>query len=142
VPRSTLSGAARTTRSPARLIVALAVAAVLAIFLVYTALAGNSTPTLRPSQLAAEHPSKVAVEGTVVGPVRGDSHSAAGLRFRVRDIGSKGAAIPVVYHGDSPPPLFAVGRSVVVNGNYANGRIDGTGIVTKCPSKYVPAKSA
>ena len=35
------------TRSPARLVVALAVAGVLAVFLLYTAVAGHSTPTLR-----------------------------------------------------------------------------------------------
>ena len=133
---------ARPTRSPARLIVALAVAAVLAVFLVYTALAGNSTPTLRPSQLAADHPSKVAVEGTVVGPLRGDSHSAAGLRFSMRDIGKKAGTVDVVYRGDSPPPLFAVGRNVIVSGSYVDGRIAGTDIVTKCPSKYVPSTSS
>ena len=122
--------------------VALAVAGVLAVFLLYTALASGSTPTLKPSQLAADRPSKVAVEGTVVGRIVGDSHSAAGLRFRIRDIGGHGAAVPVVYRGDSPPPLFATGRNVIVDGTYENGRLAGTGIVTKCPSKYVPAKSS
>jgi cytochrome c-type biogenesis protein CcmE len=93
-----------------------------------------------PSQLAS-HPGKVAVVGAVVGPLHGDSHSAQGLRFALRDIGSKGPAVEVVYRGDSPPPLFAVGRHVVVNGTYANGVLSGTGIVTKCPSKYAPAKT-
>jgi len=133
---------ARTTRSPARLIVALAVAAVLAVFLLYTALAGNATPTLQPSQLAADHPTKVSVEGTVVGPLRGDSHSAAGLRFAMKDIGKKHGLVQIVYHGDSPPPLFAVGRNVIVSGSYVGGRVAGTDIVTKCPSKYVPTTSS
>ena len=130
------------TRSSSRLVVALAVAGVLAVFLLYTAVAGSSTPTLKPSQLAGDNPTKVAVEGTVVGPLLGDSHSAAGLRFRLRDIGGHGARpVEVVYHGDSPPPLFATGRNVIVNGTYAGGHVAGTGIVTKCPSKYAPAKS-
>jgi cytochrome c-type biogenesis protein CcmE len=128
------------TRSTTRLVIALAVAGVLAIFLVYTAIAGNSTPTLKPSQLDAAHPSKVAVEGVVVGKIVGDSHSAGGLRFAVRDIGGK-TSVPVVYHGDTPPPLFASGRSVVVSGTYAAGRVSGTDIVTKCPSKYSPTKT-
>jgi cytochrome c-type biogenesis protein CcmE len=129
---------ARSSRSPARLVVALAVAGVLAVFLVYTALAGTSTPQLKPSQLATKAGTgKVAVVGTVVGPLRGDSHAAAGLRFGLHDIGApKGLVVPVVYHGDSPPPLFAVGRHVVVDGSYARGRVAGTGILTKCPSKY------
>ena len=40
-------------RSPARLVVALSVAAVLAVFLLYTSIAGGGTPSLQPSQLAA-----------------------------------------------------------------------------------------
>jgi cytochrome c-type biogenesis protein CcmE len=128
-----------STRSPARLIVALAVAAVLAIFLLYTAVAGNSTPTLTPSQLAT-HTGKLAVVGAVVGPVSGDSHSARGLRFGLKNIDGKGTVVPVVYHGDNPPPLFKATRHVVVSGSYAHGRVSGTDIVTKCPSKYEAAK--
>jgi cytochrome c-type biogenesis protein CcmE len=127
---------ARSTRSPARLVVALAVAGVLAVFLVYTALAGTSTPQVKPSQLAAQSPGKISVVGTVVGPLAGDSHAAGGLRFGLRDIGGKTPVVRVVYRGDSPPPLFAVGRHVVVNGRYENGRVLGSGILTKCPSKY------
>ena len=128
------------TRSTTRLVIALAVAGVLAVFLVYTAVAGGSTPTLKPSQLAAANPSKVDVEGLVVGKIVGDSHSPGGLRFAIRDL-SGTASVPVVYHGDTPPPLFATGRSVVVSGTYTAGRVTGTDIVTKCPSKYTPAKT-
>jgi len=126
-----------------RLVVALAVAAVLAVFLVYTAVAGGSTPELTPSQLPG-HPGKVSVVGAVVGPLTGDSHSAQGLRFGLRDIGAKKGSpvVQVVYHGDAPPPLFAVTRHVVVSGTYVSGHVAGTGIVTKCPSKYAPAKSS
>jgi cytochrome c-type biogenesis protein CcmE len=129
------------TRSPARLIVALSVAAVLAIFLLYTAVAGNSTPQLTPSQLGAPL-KKVSVVGQVVGPVRGDSHSTQGLRFGLTNIKGRSGVIPVVYRGDNPPPLFRAGRDVVVNGSYAGGRIDGNDILTKCPSKYQAAKPA
>jgi cytochrome c-type biogenesis protein CcmE len=130
------------TRSPARLIVALAVAAVLAVFLVYTAVADHSTPTLTPSQIAA-HSGKLAVVGTVVAPVKGDSHGPGGLRFTLKDpTGSRASRVTVVYRGTSPPPLFQVGRSVVVTGTYANGRLAGTDIVTKCPSKYTSTAPA
>jgi cytochrome c-type biogenesis protein CcmE len=128
------------TRSPARLIVALAVAAVLAVFLLYTALRGTSTPTVTPSELA-DHTGKLAVVGVVVGPLVGDSHSANGLRFRLKNIDGKNASVPVVYHGDNPPPLFREGRNVVVSGDYANGRVAGTNILTKCPSKYTSKPS-
>ena len=133
---------ARPPRSPARLVVALGVAAALAVFLVYTALAGASTPQVKPSQLAAQKPGKLSVVGTVVGPIRGDSHSAGGLRFGLHDIGGRSPVARVVYRGDSPPPLFAVGRHVVIDGTYVNGVVRGTGIVTKCPSKYTAAKQS
>jgi cytochrome c-type biogenesis protein CcmE len=120
-------------------VIALAVAGVLAVFLVYTALAGNSTPQLTPSQLAG-HLGKVSAVGAVVGPLRGDSHSADGLRFGLKNIVGRSGVVPVVYHGDNPPPLFAVGRHVVVSGTYTGGRLAGNDILTKCPSKYEAAK--
>jgi cytochrome c-type biogenesis protein CcmE len=120
-------------------VIALAVAGVLAIFLVYTAVAGNSTPQLTPSQLAG-HAGKVSAVGAVVGPLHGDSHSAGGLRFGLKNIVGRSGVVPVVYHGDNPPPLFAVGRHVVVSGTYTGGHLTGNDILTKCPSKYEAAK--
>jgi cytochrome c-type biogenesis protein CcmE len=124
-------------RSPARLVVALSVAAVLAIFLVYTALAGGGTPSLKPSQVAG-HTGRVSLVGKVVGSLKGESHSAAGMRFRVQDIGGS-KSVPVVYHG-SVPDLFRPGRHVVVDGRLRKGTfvaVPGT-LITKCPSKYTP----
>jgi cytochrome c-type biogenesis protein CcmE len=123
-------------RSPARLVVALSVAAVLAIFLVYTALAGGGTPSLRPSKLAG-HTGRVSLVGKVVGPVTGQAHGN-GMRFRIRDVNGK-ASVPVVYRG-SVPDLFRANRDVVVDGRLRNGTfvaVPGT-LVTKCPSKYTP----
>jgi cytochrome c-type biogenesis protein CcmE len=117
------------------------VAAVLAVFLLYTAVAGHSTPTLTPSQLA-NHSGSLAVVGVVVAPLHGDSHSTAGLRFGLKNIDGKSGVVPVVYHGENPPPLFKVGRNVVVSGSYANGRLAGNDVVTKCPSKYTATKPA
>jgi cytochrome c-type biogenesis protein CcmE len=128
------------TRSPARLIVALSVAGALAVFLVYTAIAGGGTPSLQPSQLAG-HKGNVSLAGVVVGPRRGDSYSGPGLRFRLRDI--KGTAtVPIVYHGQVPDQ-FKVGRHIVVDGRLRHGTFVGKrdSLVTKCPSKYAPAKS-
>ena len=118
--------------------IALSVAAILAIFLVYTALAGNSTPQLQPSNVAG-HSGSVSVTGKVVGPVRGDAHARGGLRFALRDIDGKSRTVPVVFHG-SVPDLFKVGRHVNVTGTYAGGRVAATELTTKCPSKYAAAK--
>jgi cytochrome c-type biogenesis protein CcmE len=129
---------ARSTRSPARLVVALSVALLLAIFLLYTSIAGGSTPQVTPSTLAA-HAGKATVVGEVVGPVRGDSHTRGGLRFALRDIDGKGPAVPVVLHG-STPDLFKVGRHVVATGELRGGTFAARQLQTKCPSKYAPAK--
>ena len=103
--------------NPVRLAVALSVAAMLAIFLLYTSLAGGATLSLRPSQLTG-HQGKVSLVGQVVGPVRHDGDGSR-LRFQIRDIGG-GSAVPVVYRG-SVPDLFAVGRHVVVSGRLRHG---------------------
>jgi cytochrome c-type biogenesis protein CcmE len=124
--------------SPARLVIALSVAAALAVFLLYTSIAGGGTPTIRPSQLPG-HKGRVSLMGTVVGKPAGDAH-AAGLRFRLRDV--KGTAlVPVVYKG-TVPDLFRTGRDVVVDGRLRNGvfvAVPNT-LVTKCPSKYSPKR--
>jgi cytochrome c-type biogenesis protein CcmE len=122
--------------NPARLVVALSVAAVLAVFLLYTSIAGGGTPSLRPSQLPGHH-ERVSLMGQVIGTPAGDAH-AAGLRFKLRDV--KGTTVvPVVYKG-SVPDLFRSGRDVVVDGKLRNGvfvAVPDT-LVTKCPSKYTP----
>jgi cytochrome c-type biogenesis protein CcmE len=129
------------TRSPARLVIALAVAGVLAVFLLYTAVAGHSTPTLTPSEIQGKT-GKLSVVGTVVGHVRGDSHGASGLRFQLIDPqGHTARRVDVVYRGAAPPPLFRVGRMVVVSGTYQHGLLQGTDITTKCPSKYTSSTS-
>jgi cytochrome c-type biogenesis protein CcmE len=126
-------------RSPARLVIALSVAAVLAVFLLYSSIAGGGTPSLRPSSLAG-HTGKVSLTGNVVKPVTGDAHGA-GLHFRLRDV--KGSAtVPVVYTG-TVPDLFRPGRDIVVEGKFRNGVFVAApnSMVTKCPSKYAPKKS-
>jgi cytochrome c-type biogenesis protein CcmE len=125
-------------RSPARLVIALSVAAVLAVFLVYTSISG-ATPSLKPSQLAG-HSGSVTLVGNVIGPITGDAH-AGGLHFQLRDIGGR-ATIPVVYTG-TVPDLFKANRHVVVSGKLTDGTFVAQpgSLVTKCPSKYAPAKS-
>jgi cytochrome c-type biogenesis protein CcmE len=127
-------------RNPARLVVALSVAAALAIFILYTSIAGNATPTLQPSQLNG-HSGRVELGGRVVGPVRGDSYSTAGKRFSIRDPGGA-TTVRVVYHG-TVPDLFKVGRDVLVTGQMRGGVFVAKrdSLVTKCPSKYVPKKN-
>ena len=117
-----------------RLTIALSVAAALAIFLVYTAVAGRGTPSIQPSALQKHH-GHVNLEGVVVGPVTGDPH-AGGLRFRLRDMNGP-TSVPVRYRG-SVPDLFRVGRRVFLAGQMHARVFVGQrdSLVTKCPSKY------
>jgi cytochrome c-type biogenesis protein CcmE len=125
-------------------VIALSVAAALAIFVVYTALAGNGVAQLAPSTVAG-HTGDVSLVGAVVGKPRiDDAYTKAGMRFQLKDIGTANAArIPVVYHG-SVPDLFKGGRHIVVEGKLRNGVFVAKpgSLVTKCPSKYAPAKSS
>jgi cytochrome c-type biogenesis protein CcmE len=125
--------------SPARLVIALSVAGVLAIFLLYTSLAGGGTPSVSPSELSAKT-GEVALAGRVVGTPTGDPHGA-GMRFVLVDIHEPGAKVTVLYKG-SVPDMFRTGRDLVVTGTrQADGVFvskPGT-MITKCPSKYQAA---
>ena len=122
------------TSSPARLIVALSVAGVLAVFLVYVAIAGGGTPQVQPSELNGRT-KEVVLTGKVV-PGSDSQLTNEGVRFRLRDVNG-GATVPVIYR-DSPPDQFKGGRDLSVRGQLRNGvfvGVPGT-MVTKCPSKY------
>jgi cytochrome c-type biogenesis protein CcmE len=124
--------------SPARLVIALGVAAMLAVFLLYTSIAGGGTPQLRPSELNGRT-GEVALVGKVVGRVSGDARRG-GLRFRLRDVEGT-ESVRVVYKG-SVPDLFRSGRDISLRGELRNGTFVGRPgtLVTKCPSKYTDKK--
>ena len=129
--------------SPARLVVALSVAAVLAVFLLYTSLAGGGTPSVAPSELKGRT-GEVSLVGRVVGTPSGDPHGG-GMRFTLEDIeGHQKERVTVIYKG-SVPDLFRTGRDLVVTGTRQD---DGTfvttpgSMITKCPSKSQAAESS
>ena len=128
---------ARNSRS-VRLVLALSVAAVLAVFLLYVSIAGGRTAQVKPSELG-KHTGNVSLVGQVVGPVRGAGYAKDGLRFKVRDINGTATA-RIVYRG-TVPDQFKLGRHIVVDGRYAHGVFVAKrdSLVTKCPSKYAPA---
>ncbi len=114
--------------------IALSIAAVLAIFLLYTSIAGGGTPALSPGQLPG-HTGRVELGGVVVGPVTGNARGE-GMQFRLRD--RKGSAtVRVLYTGTVPDP-FRTGREIVVDGSVRDGTFVARpgSMVTKCPSKY------
>jgi cytochrome c-type biogenesis protein CcmE len=122
--------------SPARLAIALSVAALLAVFLLYTSVTGG-TPALQPSELNGRG-GHVALSGKVVDPVRRDGRT---IHFRLRDVQGT-ASVPVVYTG-SVPDLFRPGRDIHLEGQLSRGVFVGKPdtLVTRCPSKYAPKRS-
>jgi cytochrome c-type biogenesis protein CcmE len=122
-------------------VVALSVAAALAIFLLYTSIAGGGTSTIKPSELRGRT-KQVQLVGEVVGPTVGDSYKPGGLRFRLRDIQGK-VMVPVVYRGEMGAS-FKVGRNILVTGRLRDGVFVAKkdSMITKCPSKYIPKKSS
>ena len=118
--------------------IALSIAGVLAIFILYTSAFGRGTPSIQPSQLAG-HRGTVSLVGKVTGSYTGNGHDTP-LRLHLRDRNGT-ASVPVAYRG-SVPDLFKSGREVVVEGKLSGGTFVADSLVTKCPSKYVPAKSS
>ena len=123
--------------------IALSVAAALAIFVVYTALAGNGVADLKPSTVAG-HTGYVSLVGKVVGKPQGNAYHSGGLRFQLKDIDhGTPARVPVVYHG-AVPDQFKTGADLVVEGALLNGVFVAKrgSMITKCPDHYAPAKSS
>jgi cytochrome c-type biogenesis protein CcmE len=118
-----------------RLVVALGVAVLLTVALVYTSFSASSEAK-EPSQLiGASSGGSYELTGRVVkGSVR---HEGEGIRFRVADRDDAGQSIPVTYTGTIPDP-FRGGREIVVAGTVAHGLFVGERdtLVTKCPSKF------
>jgi len=118
-----------------RLVVALSVAVVLAVALIYTSFSA-STEAKEPSQLVGAAPGTTAeMTGRVVKGSIEDKGS--GIAFRVRDREGGGKALPVTYTGTVPDP-FRGGREIVLTGSMEGGTFVGEPetLITKCPSKF------
>lgn len=120
--------------------IALSVAAALAVFLLYTSIAGGAVPSLQPSELEGRE-GKVSLAGKVA-EIDGGDPRGAGLRFTLSDLEGP-ESVPVLYTG-SVPDLFRVDRHVFLEGELREGVFvaEPGSLVTKCPSKYSPAPQA
>jgi cytochrome c-type biogenesis protein CcmE len=127
-------------RNPARLVVALSVAAVLAVFLLYTSIAGGGTPSVEPSELNGQT-GVVSLVGKVEPGYKGDPYGS-GLRFRLRDRDGAAPRTVVVLYKGSLSDQFREDREVSVKGRLQNGTFVAVkdSLVTKCPSKYTAKK--
>jgi|SRR5215203_1712723 len=118
-----------------RLVVALSVAVLLAVALVYTSFSA-STEAKEPSQLLGAAPgTSYEMTGRVVkGSVE---REGSGISFRVVDRDGSGKSLPVAYDGTVPDP-FRGGREIILTGAIENGVFvgDPDTLITKCPSKF------
>lgn len=119
-----------------RLVVALSVAVLLAVALIYTSFSA-STEAKEPSQLLSAAPgTSYEMTGRVVkGSVERDGN---GIAFRVVDRDGGGESLPVTYEGTVPDP-FRGGREIVLTGALAKDGVfvgEPETLITKCPSKF------
>jgi cytochrome c-type biogenesis protein CcmE len=124
-----------------RLVVALSVAVLLAVALIYTSFSA-STEAKEPSELVSASPgTSYEMTGEVVkGSV---THAGNGIAFRVVDRDGSGKSLPVTYQGTVPDP-FRGGREIVLTGSLENGTFVGEPetLITKCPSKFTTKSNA
>jgi cytochrome c-type biogenesis protein CcmE len=118
-----------------RLVIALSVAVVLAVALIYTSFSA-STQAKEPSQILTSAPgTKTEMTGKVVpGSIK---QKGTGITFEVKDRQGSTATMPVSYNGSVPDP-FRGGREIILTGAIQNGTFVGEpeSLITKCPSKF------
>jgi cytochrome c-type biogenesis protein CcmE len=119
-----------------RLVVALSVAVLLAVALIYTSFSA-STEAKEPSQILSATPGTTydmtgkVVRGSIV------DNGKEGISFEVVDRRGGGEEMPVSYNGTVPDP-FRGGREIVLTGSLKGGTFVGEPdtLITKCPSKF------
>jgi cytochrome c-type biogenesis protein CcmE len=128
-----------------RLVSSLAVASLLATFLVYTTVFGSSTQVLQVGQLSADPGagSKTVRLNGWVAKQSGNPAGPSGLRFTLADNSGAKGCVNVLYHGQEPD-AFRTGRSVLVDGKLENGTFVAVNdsLSTRCPSKYTASQKA
>jgi cytochrome c-type biogenesis protein CcmE len=127
-----------------RLVVALGVAVLLSVALIYTSFSASSEAK-EPSELLNAAPGvSYDMTGKVVkGSVHRRAGSGESLSFRVIDREGGGKSLPVTYSGTVPDP-FRGGREIVLTGELKHGVFVGERdtLVTKCPSKFTTANDS
>jgi cytochrome c-type biogenesis protein CcmE len=118
-----------------RLVVALSVAVLLSVALIYTSFTA-STQAKEPTELLTAAP---GTSYEMTGRVVPDSveRQGNGISFEVEDRDGEGRSLPVTYTGTVPDP-FRGGREIILTGAMQGGTFVGEPdtLVTKCPSKF------
>jgi cytochrome c-type biogenesis protein CcmE len=125
-----------------RLVIALVIASLLAVFLVYQVARGSGQLVVTVGQLRSDKDGAakktVQLTGTAVSCVNTNCTGAqAPFTMVVKDEATS-ETVPVRYSGGSVPDAFEAGRRIIVTGHMADGQFmaNADSLVTKCPSKY------
>ncbi|HEY8857824.1 MAG TPA: cytochrome c maturation protein CcmE [Gaiellales bacterium] len=124
-----------------RLVVALVVGSLLAVFLAYQALFNSGTLLVSVAQLRSDTDGAAQKQVTLTGTVVRASRNGSPMRFVLRDESSR-QTVPVSYRG-SVPDAFQTSRRVIVTGRLEHGVFVAKPdtLLTKCPSKYTSGGS-
>ena len=111
--------------------------------LAYQAAQQGTSIVLKPSEILEKDPSKTLKRIRVAGRVTTEEidykvEPEIKLSFSIRDPGTEsGNSLPVVYNS-LKPDMFASGRDVIIDGEYVDGKLLASNLLTQCPSKYEP----
>ena len=116
--------------------------------IVFQATRESSSLVKLPSELAplgkGTSVNRIRVAGKVmVDTINYEVQPELSLTFSISDPGKSGVStpsvvgIPVVYKGIKPD-MFAPGRDVIVDGDFLDGTLVASKLLTQCPSKYEP----
>lgn len=84
---------------------------------------------------------RVRVAGRVAdGDVQYEVQPSFKLDFKIKDPDGKSEVILPVSYAGIKPDMFAVGRDVIIDGEYLNGVLVAQQLLTQCPSKYEAPK--
>lgn len=124
-----------------RFSIALALAAVLGGWLIWTSIGGSLETYASPGQISATAPGETIRLNGLVAQAPADAaeraQSAEGLTFVVQEKFDASKTITVKYRG-SVPDAFRIRREVVLTGKVENGVFVAkrNSLVTLCPSKF------
>jgi len=124
-----------------RLVIALTVAVLLAVALIYTSFSAG-TEAREPSDVLAQGPSNETYQLT--GEVTDYKRQGSDLEFDITDRDGGTAELPVSYSGVVPDP-FREGREVIVTGQLDSDGVfhaEKDSLITKCPSKFADQAAA
>jgi cytochrome c-type biogenesis protein CcmE len=119
-----------------KLFIALGLVTLAIGYLVFSSVSTSSAYYMTVAELKAAGPAvenkKVRVAGTVIGDSITWDARALTLSFELSDPGGR---VPVSYKG-ARPDMFRDGAEAVVEGRYAQQKLQANNLLLKCPSKY------